>query len=161
MLCEWSLSPTCPANLSECWKQFSLPGRQSPHTCNMARDCLQAGQWSCHTPLTGLPGYLRPAGTYDLYPFPAATLPKLECQLVEQRQRIPQGGGGCKCIPRLLLSMRKRLIECINKSHTRYDLQYKFVIITCSGLYLFSAKPVNWGGLLLLAWVYMFATKMS
>ena len=36
-------------------------------------------------------------------------------------------GGGYKCIPRLLLSMRKRLIECINKGgghERRYDLQY-------------------------------------
>ena len=55
------------------------------------------------------------------------------------------GGGGC---------MRKRLIECIHKGsgHTRYDLQYIiFVIITCSCLYLFSTKQVNWGGLLFIS----------
>ena len=47
-------------------------------------------------------------------------------------------------------SMRKRLIECIHKccGNTRYDLPYSYVIITCSCLYLFSTKPVNWRGLL-------------
>ena len=34
----------CPANLLDCWKQFSLPARQCHHTCNMARNCLEA----CH-----------------------------------------------------------------------------------------------------------------
>ena len=53
-----------------------------------------------------------------------------------------EGGGG------LLLSMRKRLIECINKggSHSlavKQDMTYniyKFVIIIYSCLYLFSTK---------------------
>ena len=42
-LCRRSPSPTCPANLSDCWNQFSLSTRHCQHTCNMARNYLQAG----------------------------------------------------------------------------------------------------------------------
>ena len=91
--------------------------------------------WSSHTPLSGLPDPnqypidhlwdIWDQRVHDLYPFPASTLPESEHQLVEQWQCIPQGGV-YTCIPRLLLSMRKRLLKCINKvgGHTRYDLQY-------------------------------------
>ena len=57
------------------------------------------------------------------YPFLGATFLEFEHRLVEQWQCIPQGEG---YNPRLLLSMRKSLIECIHKGggHTKYDLQY-------------------------------------
>ena len=42
-LCGWRPSPTCPADLSHCWKQFSLPAKQYWHTCNMAKNCLKVG----------------------------------------------------------------------------------------------------------------------
>ena len=73
------------------------------------------------------------------------------------------GGGWCageyKCIPSLLLSMRKRLIECINKGGghilaVKQDITYniyEFVIIICSCLCLFSTKAVNWGSLLFIS----------
>ena len=73
--------------------------------------------WSSHTPLTGLP-------EPNHYPIDHLWDTSIERLLVEQWQRISQGGVHT-CIPRLL-RMRKRLIECINKvgGHTRYDLQY-------------------------------------
>ena len=36
-------STTCPASLYDSWKQLSLPVRQCPHTCNIARNYSQAG----------------------------------------------------------------------------------------------------------------------
>ena len=53
-------------------------------------------------------------------------------------------------LPRLLLSMQKGLIECINigGSHTRYDLQY----ICNHNMFMFILifnKPVNWSVYLL------------
>ena len=59
-----------------------------------------------------------------------------------------------KCIHRLLLSMRKRLIEYINKDggHIRYiTYNIKIVVITCSCLYFLSTKQLNWGGLLFIS----------
>ena len=44
MLCRLRSSPTGPANLSDCLKQFSLLARQYQHTCNMAMNCLLAGR---------------------------------------------------------------------------------------------------------------------
>ena len=57
--------------------------------------------WSCHNTLTGHPDpslinhFLDILGrwVHDLYPFPAATLPELECQLAEKWQRNQQGRG--------------------------------------------------------------------
>ena len=52
-LCGRRPSHTCPANLSDCWKQFYLPARQCQHGCNMARNCCQLVM---SYPLTGLLG---------------------------------------------------------------------------------------------------------
>ena len=56
---------------------------------------------------------------------PSCHISHLEHKLVEQLQCILQGVG-VGYNPWLVLSMRKRLIQCIHKGggHTRYKLQY-------------------------------------
>ena len=51
--------------------------------------------------------------------------------------------------PQASFKHAQSLIERIHKGggHTRYGLQYINIIITCSCLFLFSTKSVNWGGL--------------
>ena len=100
-----------------------------PHTCNMTRNCLQAGHTYlltgllCPDPSPNRPalGYSTLAGTW-LVCLPSCLITGI---------RNPAGwtlamSGVYKCIPRLLLSMHKRLKGCINKGwgDTRYELWY-------------------------------------
>ena len=76
---------------------FSSSKRMLPY---LQYDKELFASWLCHTLLTDLPNPhpfpIDPSWdirNHDLYPFPAATLPKKEPQLVEQWQHIPQGVG--------------------------------------------------------------------
>ena len=124
-------SRTCPANLSDYWKQFSLPAIQCQHTCNMARNRLQAGH--AITPLIGLSGFGPSLIGYPcdilgwlIHGHIPSQLPHFQNFNIGwlNNGNVFHEGVGYK--PRLLLSMRKSLIECIHKGdgHTRYDLQY-------------------------------------
>ena len=89
--------------------------------------------WSCHTPLTGLQGPdPSPIGhpldilgwqIHDRIPFQLQHFPNLNTNWLTIANVFHEGVG---YNPRLLLSMRKSLIECIHNGggHTRYDLQY-------------------------------------
>ena len=83
--------------------------------------------WPCHTPRSQsisdwLPlGFSRLADTW-LSPNPSVTFPLFEHKIIELCQCIPRG---VRYNPRLILSKRKSLTECIHKGggHTKYDLQ--------------------------------------
>ena len=89
--------------------------------------------WSCHTPLNGLLGpdpspICHPLDIlgwriHDSIPFQLPHFPNLNSNWLNIDNVFHEGWG---YNPRLLLSMRKSLIECIHKGgcHTRYDLQY-------------------------------------
>ena len=88
--------------------------------------------WSCHTPLTGLLG---PDPSLVIHPWDIQGWrihDRIPCQL----PHFPNSNTiwlnivnlfheGVGYNPRLILSMRKSLIECIHNGggHTRYDLQ--------------------------------------
>ena len=90
--------------------------------------------WSCHTPLIGLPGSdPSPIGhqldilgwrIHDSIPFQLPHFPNLNSNWLKLTMYSTTRGWGYN--HKLLLRMRKSLIECIHKggSHTRYDLQY-------------------------------------
>ena len=95
----------------------------------MARNCLQAGRV---IPLDQPPGpnpslIDRPCDNLDWWVHdrilsqPPYFL-DWNTSWLNNRQCIPQGMGGHN--PRLLLGMRKRLIECMHKDgrHTKYEL---------------------------------------
>ena len=85
--------------------------------------------WSFHTPLAGLPDP-DPSPINHLWDNPdcgyMTRIPSLIFVLFLTFPLVYY-----KCIPRLLVSLCKRLIECINKggSQTSYDLQYMFTAI--------------------------------
>ena len=90
--------------------------------------------WSCHTPLTGVPGPdPSPIGhpldilgqrVHDHTPFQLPHFPKLNTTWLRTMAMYSTRGWGRN--PRLLLNMLKRLIDYINKvgGNTRYDIQY-------------------------------------
>ena len=94
----------------------------------MAREMFAS--WPCHTQLTSLPG---PNPSLIDHPWDNLDWWVHDC-IPSQPPHFPDWNtignashmGWGRYIPRLLLSMRKRLIECILKgcSHTRYELQY-------------------------------------
>ena len=91
--------------------------------------------WSCHTPLTGLPGpdpspinhplYILGRRVHDCIPSQLPHFLNSNTSWLNNGNAFHKGcGRGYN--PRLLLSMGKRCIECIHKGegHTRYDLKY-------------------------------------
>ena len=113
------------------FQQFSLPERRCQHTRNMARYSLQAGH--VIPPLTGLPGpHPSPMGhPWDILgwwvhvciPSQLSHFQNLNTSWLNN-DNVFHMVVGYK--PRLLLSILKMLIECINKGggHTRYNLRY-------------------------------------
>ena len=89
--------------------------------------------WLCQPPLTGLPGPDQsPIGhpwdilgwrTDDSIPSQLPHFPNLNASWLNSGNVFHEGLG---YNPRLLLSIRKSLMECIHKcgGHTRYDLHY-------------------------------------
>ena len=89
--------------------------------------------WSCHTPLTGLLGPVpSPIGhpwdflgwwIHDCIPSKLQHFPNSNTRWLINGNVFHEGVG---YNPRLLLSMRKSLIECIHErgGHTKYYLQY-------------------------------------
>ena len=86
--------------------------------------------WPYHTPLAGLPGP-NPSlighlwgilgwWVHDYIPYKLPCFPNLNTSLLNNGNVFHKGVGT------ILLSMRKKLIQCIHKGcgHTRYDLQY-------------------------------------
>ena len=117
--------------------------------------------WSYHTPMTGLSGPdPSPIGhpwdilgrrIHDRIPSRLPHFPNLNTSWLNNGNVFQEGVG---YNPWLLLSMRKSLIECIHKGGVIQDMTYniyRIILITCSCLYLFSTKPVNWGGLLFIS----------
>ena len=89
--------------------------------------------WSCHTPLTGLPGpdpspISHPFDIlgwriHDRIPFQLQLFPNLNSNWLRIDNVFQEGVGVQSQAP---LNMFKSLIECIHKGggHTRYDFQY-------------------------------------
>ena len=113
-----------PIYLSDCWKQFSTPEIQCPHTCNMARNYLQAGLVIPARLVFWIPIHLQLtiSEIFDTNRYITCILCQLPYHSYRQPSRLNNGntfhrggggggGGGDKCIPRLL-SMPKRFIDC-------------------------------------------------
>ena len=132
--------------------------------------------WLCHTLLTGLQNPhtfpidhhwdIRNLRFHDLYSFPAATLPKRNASWLNSGNAFHRGWG-YKYIHGLLLSVRKMLIECIDKDggHTN-DLKYiNFKICNhnmfMSTLYFFSTKQLNWGVLLFISMIIVTMLELN
>ena len=117
--------------------------------------------WSYHKPLTGLPGSdpslighpwdILGRRIHDRIPSQLPHFPNLNTSWLNNDNVFQEGIG---YNPWLLLSMHTSLIECIHKVGVIQDMTYniyKFIIITCSCLYLFLTKPVSWGDLLFIS----------
>ena len=140
-----------PANLSDCWKQFSLPERQCPHTCNMTRNYLQPGHAiptrlafsSGYPSISNWPSlrYSKLAGTW-LVILPSCHITRIWKPVSWTKATHSTGVRGQLDVPMPLLRC-KRLIECINKGGCH--IRYKFVIITCLCPYFYQTKLVKMG----------------
>ena len=148
-------SPSCPANLLDCWKHFFSVSKTMPAYLQYGNGLFAS--WACHTPLTGLLGpYPAPIGhpcdilgwrIHDCIPSQLPHIQILNTSWLINGNVFHEGVGYNH---RLLLSMRKRLIECIYKGQVAMiqdmTIYINFIIITCSCLYLLSTVRVNWGG---------------
>ena len=133
-LCGWSPSPTSRANLSDCWKEFSLPVRQCPiHAIWQGTGCKLVMayplDWHSKPIPNGQPlGYSRPAGTW-LLPLPSCHITRIGTPAGWTMATHSTGGRGglhVQMYTQASFKHGKRLVELINKSvgHTRYKLQY-------------------------------------
>ena len=111
----------CPVNLSDCWKQFSLPVRKYPHFLQYGKELLVMAYYMIHLQSTTPLGYLRLAGTLFL------SLHSYQITQIGTTAGRTMGlGWGTNVYPGFFLSTSNKFIECINKGggNARYDLQY-------------------------------------